>query len=260
MPQANAAAPTDVTPSEALACLRDARHQFEQRHGTGAEQPLHALLASVLFPVAAKDYKRAARGEPYHPTPKKLRGVLESMKETRHFAASSFKGNDRRQLALERALLELLPFRARDGRLLRVVGPEHKRGGAMNLYLTVREIVVQEPVSDDPSPPVDEHAKRVQHVATLIAAWFVKKLLPWSPAAVRRLEQHVKKRGVRYALAAFFFGFACTGWIAWEYRYMTDGSIRAAVVPGVPPNGKASTVAAAAMLWVDDHALRMTCT
>jgi hypothetical protein len=254
MPQANAAALTEVTPTEALACLRDARHQFEQRHGTGAEQPLHGALASVLFPVAEKDYKRAARGEPYRPTPKKLRGVLESMKKARTFAESSFKGNKRIQLDLQRALLELLPFRARDGRLLCVVGPEHKRGGAMNLYLTVREIVEPEPVCDDPSPPVDEHAQRVQHVATLISAWFVKELLPWSPTAVRRLEQHARKRGVLYALAAFFGFVACTGWIAWEYRYMTDGSIRAAVVPGVPPNGEASTVAAAAMLWVDDHA------
>jgi len=85
----------------------------------------------------------------------------------------------------------------------------------------------------------------------MIAAWFRDRFRA-DPVRLGKFERDARRRGVGYALAAFFGFVGCTGWIAWQYRYLTDGSIRAAVIPGIPQDG--SSAMAAAIVWSDDHA------
>jgi hypothetical protein len=242
---------SEIAPTDALACLADARAQLT-RLLTDPRQPLHALLAAQLFEWATEDYARAASGERYHPGARNLGAVKEIISKKRGGGSfeDSFRGNTSPQKVLAEKLRNLDPYVTANGTQLQVVGPEHKNGNAVDLYITVREVV---PGFLEPTSPVHggDDDTQLERALAMIAAWFRERFRA-DPAKLGKFEKDARHRGVGYALAAFFGFVACTGWVAWQYRHLTDGSIRAAVVPGIPQD--ASPGMAAAVVWSDDHA------
>jgi len=117
------AAMSEIAPTDALACLADARAQLT-RLLTDPRQPLHALLAAQLFEWATEDYARAASGEQYHPGARNLGAVKESISKKREGSfEDSFRGNTSPQKILAEKLRNLDPYVTASGTQLRVVGP-----------------------------------------------------------------------------------------------------------------------------------------
>lgn len=235
---------TRVSPVHALACLADAEEQYQERY---KGNPLHAALAALLFRQAKSDYERAAKGRQYRPTAKRRSEVLKMLAKTgRAFSDASFGGSKRIQLDLARALRELDPYEA-DGRLLQVRGPEHKRGGARELYFIVEEVnAAPNPVVTASTEPPDEDTARIQRLGQLVSDWFTAKLRRRAPAELAHFEKNVQKGGVGYALAAFFGFVACGGALYYAVHRDFDMNAQAvmlgdgkavAVVRWNPPSG-----------------------
>jgi hypothetical protein len=130
------AATSEVAPNDAIACLNDARVHLA-RFFNEPRPPLHALLAAQLFEAAIEDYTRAANGATYRPEARSLNAALEIIVKKRSFSLGDFRGNKSVQKELAHKLHNLEPYVTANGTLLRIVGPAHKRGHAVDLYFTV---------------------------------------------------------------------------------------------------------------------------
>jgi hypothetical protein len=131
-----------ITPADTLACLRHAFAEFTNLHVRKRPTPtIVADFGTLLFEQRITDAETAAKGETRTVRIFRVSEVIETLRARRRssVAESSFSGNKRMQVDLAAKLAKLGSYRTTDGRMLRVVGPEHRRGTEVHLYLDVVE-------------------------------------------------------------------------------------------------------------------------
>lgn len=139
-----------ITPADTLACLKQAFDEFTNSHVRKRPTPtIVADLGTLLFEQRIADAEAAVKGETRPVRIFRVSEVIDTLKAKRNQELEkSFSGNKRMQVDLAAKLDKLRSYRTADGKLLRVFGPEHRRGTEVHLYLDVVEAEIEEITTD----------------------------------------------------------------------------------------------------------------